>query len=339
MPGWPAFSSSLPATTVNFSFSGNATIQAGGGIITDIAGYPAGQGPGDGRSYSACPLIPAAERVMAAMAPTAPEIMPRVETFMIQSNVTHQLWQRRRILFPLFLRRLRRRRDSAHGNGTLQMDGTISANGGGGSGTGGGGGSGGSIWLTVGTLSGAGSITANGGSGVDSMGGGGGGGIVSFPATTICLPGPRRRMAAAERTGAVREPCSSKPTDKTASSSWTTADIPEPTRCYNPRARRFDPAQRRHRADFRPATFGNLLVSSNAWLLITNYSGYTMTLSSATIQAGGGIIADAAGYPSGQGLGAGQSSSSLSTYPWRRGGARGLRRKQLRQLRWRRNHL
>ena len=92
--------------------------------------------------------------------------------------------------------------------GTLQVDGTISANGGNGSGTGGGGGSGGSIWLTVGTLSGGGAITANGGSGVDSVGGGGGGGIhLQFPATTIFLREMPRRMAAAALIGAGREPC------------------------------------------------------------------------------------------------------------------------------------
>ncbi len=61
-------------------------------------------------------------------------------------------------------------------------------------------------------------------------------------------------------------------------------------------------------------TFGNLLVSSNAWLLMTN-SGYTVTLSSATIQAGGGIIADAFGYAAGQVSGAGQGYSTSSNYP------------------------
>ena len=60
-------------------------------------------------------------------------------------------------------------------------------------------------------------------------------------------------------------------------------------------------------------TFGNLLVSSNAWLLISNYS-YTVTLSSATIQAGGGIVADAAGYAAGQGPGLGQYYYFNSTY-------------------------
>ena len=78
-----------------------------------------------------------------------------------------------------------------------------------------------------------------------------------------------------------------------------------------------------------PLTFGNLLVSSNAWLLISNYS-YTVTLSSATIQAGGGILADAAGYAAGQGSGAGQYNYNgpLSV---RRSGSWRLRCKQHRK--------
>ncbi len=63
-----------------------------------------------------------------------------------------------------------------------------------------------------------------------------------------------------------------------------------------------------------PLIAGDLLVGSNAWMLISNYS-YTVTLSSATIQAGGGILADAAGYKAGQGSGAGQYYYYNSTYP------------------------
>ena len=45
------YSSSAPAYIVNFSFLGNATIQAGSGIFTDFLGYPGGQGPGAGQYY------------------------------------------------------------------------------------------------------------------------------------------------------------------------------------------------------------------------------------------------------------------------------------------------
>jgi hypothetical protein len=60
---------------------------------------------------------------------------------------------------------------------TLQLDGSVSANGGD-SNTGGGGGSGGSIWVTANTLTGAGAFQANGGSTSD--GGGGGGRIAVY---------------------------------------------------------------------------------------------------------------------------------------------------------------
>ena len=75
-------------------------------------------------------------------------------------------------------------------NGTLQLNGVISANGGNGSGIGGGGGSGGSIDLTVGTISGTGSISANGGAGVNSIGGGGGGGSVRINFNVNTFSGP-----------------------------------------------------------------------------------------------------------------------------------------------------
>ena len=63
--------------------------------------------------------------------------------------------------------------------GSLQLDGTITANGMTGSVLNSGGGAGGSINLTVGTFSGGGTISANGGNGNNGIGGGGGGGRVA----------------------------------------------------------------------------------------------------------------------------------------------------------------
>jgi len=68
-------------------------------------------------------------------------------------------------------------------NNTLALDGQISAAGGSGM-FGGGGGSGGSIWLTVSNLAGAGIIAADGGPGDFPSGGGGGGGRVALYYTT-----------------------------------------------------------------------------------------------------------------------------------------------------------
>ena len=53
-------------------------------------------------------------------------------------------------------------------------------------------------------------------------------------------------------------------------------------------------------------TFGNLLVTSNAWISLSN-SPMTVTVTgNATIQAGGGIMGDGAGYGGNQGTGAGK---------------------------------
>ncbi|EQC50842.1 putative lipoprotein [Bacteriovorax sp. DB6_IX] len=64
---------------------------------------------------------------------------------------------------------------------TLNLNGTISANGGnasGGSSDQGGGGAGGSVWIIANSITGSGSVTANGGSGYSGAGGAGGGGRV-----------------------------------------------------------------------------------------------------------------------------------------------------------------
>ena len=72
--------------------------------------------------------------------------------------------------------------------GTLQLDGSITANGGNAPG-GAGAGSGGSIWITAGTLAGAGTISALGGYSIDSNGGGGGGGRIALYAATDTFKG------------------------------------------------------------------------------------------------------------------------------------------------------
>jgi hypothetical protein len=74
--------------------------------------------------------------------------------------------------------------------GTLTLNGVLSANGVGGIGDGSGGGSGGSIWVTAGTVAGNGSIRANGGAGNLPYGGGGGGGRIAVnPAQTNSFSG------------------------------------------------------------------------------------------------------------------------------------------------------
>ncbi len=77
--------------------------------------------------------------------------------------------------------------------GRLQVDGTITADGGAmiwaGSDGYAGGGAGGSVWITAGTLSGAGVISASGGGGASYAGGGGGGGRIALYFTTDSFSG------------------------------------------------------------------------------------------------------------------------------------------------------
>jgi hypothetical protein len=309
------YSSSAPAYTVNFSFSGNATIQAGSGIFTDVLGYPGGQGPGAGQYYynnSAYPCGGAGHGGYGANSTGNYAVGGNTYDYMTSPS------------YP----------GSGGGNyspysvggagggtirltvtGTLQMDGTISANGGNGSGTGGGGGSGGSIWLAVGTLSGAGSITANGGSGADSVGGGGGGGIIYIPCNNNLFAGNASAYGGGGANWGGAGTVLIQPYGQNGQlilNNGGNAGADTPLQSVSST----DLTLRNGAIGLMsgPLTFGNLLVSSNAWLLMTN-SNYTVTLSSATIQAGGGIIADAFGYAAGQGPGAGQYYYNNSTYP------------------------
>ncbi len=172
--------SQTSSTALNVTVSANATIQAGGGIMADAMGNPAGQGSGAGRyNYyiSTYPCSGAGHGGYGAssignyaagggvydytMSPTAAG----------SGGGTYSGYST----------------GGAGGgaiklvvSGALQVAGKISANGGNGSGSGGGGGSGGSVWLILGTFSGSGSITANGGNGADAVGGGGGGGRIAI---------------------------------------------------------------------------------------------------------------------------------------------------------------
>jgi hypothetical protein len=303
-----------PANTVYFSFSGNATIQAGSGILTDAAGYPGGQGSGAGQYYSSLSTYPCSGAGHGGRGASS------TGNYAAGGNIYDYMTS-----------------PTGYGSGggayspysfggsgggaihltvtgTLQMDGTISANGGNGSGTGGGGGSGGSIWLAVGTLSGAGSITANGGSGADSIGGGGGGGIIYIPCNNNFFTGNALAYGGGGANWGGAGTVLIQPYGQNGQLILDNGGHPG-TSTLLQSVKSADLTLRNGAIGLisGPLTFGNLLVSSNAWLLISNYS-YTVTLSSATIQAGGGILADAAGYAAGTGSGAGQYSYN-SPYP------------------------
>ena len=162
----------------------NATVQAGGGIIADGAGYAAGSGPGAGTfvstpiggvggggGYGGCGAAGGAPPGYSAYGGSTYSSLtaPRAFGSGGGSDPTNG---------PV--------RGSAGGGvvrlsvtGALLLDGRISANGSDAASQGAGGGSGGSVWVTAGSLSGTGAISANGGAG-NELGGGGGGGCVSF---------------------------------------------------------------------------------------------------------------------------------------------------------------
>jgi hypothetical protein len=320
--GWlfPAVNSPLgPAYTMIFTFTGNATVQAGGGIIADFAGYAGGQGPGQGHSYydqvgftnycsgaghggyggSSFGNHAAGGTIYdSATSPIDPGSGGGTyETLsagglgggVVQLTVT----------------------------GTLEMDGIISANGGNGSGVAGGGGSGGSIWLAVGTLSGAGSIAANGGSGVDSLGGGGGGGMIYIPCNNDSFSGTVTAYGGggANRGGA--GPAIIQVSGKNSQLILDNGGLSGPATPL-PSSSTTDLTLRNGAVGLCgiSLSLGNVLISSNSWLLASNSSSYSvMSFSTATVQAGGGIIADSNGYAAGLGNGAGHYYAGSPNYP------------------------
>jgi hypothetical protein len=165
---------------VSLTVIGSATVQAGGGIVTDASGSAAGLGSGAGRpnnsggqcggagygGYGASIPVTSGTSGSVYGSISAPTLNGSGGGYYNSSPASIGGAGGGAIRLTV--------------NGTLEADGIISANGGNGSGFAGGGGSGGSIWLTVGTLAGAGSINANGGSGADGAGGGGGGGRISI---------------------------------------------------------------------------------------------------------------------------------------------------------------
>ena len=305
--------------------TGNATIQAGGGIIADGTGNPAGSGPGAGRSYSGSYGVIGGGGGYGGYGAAGVSV---------------------RRLFGLWRQHLRLG-DRARGlgqwggssstsglggagggairlnvTGVLQVDGRISAAGRAGISPSGGGGSGGTISLTVGTLAGSGTIAANGGMG-NALGGGGGGGRVAilygvygFSGVVSAYGGGGYAWGGA---GTVYTKANSQSVglvtldnggQSGTNTGWGASSAPvdltvkdgavfAPTSTTTPSIR-------------------TLLVASNGWLVSGSSPGYsapTLNVSSnATIQAGGGIIADGTGNPGGSGTGAGRYASTPSGY-------------------------
>ena len=193
-------------------------------------------------------------------------------------------------------------------SGTLTVQGRISANGNAGL-QGGGGGSGGSIFITTGALLGGGLISANGGMGGPQSGGGGGGRISliigqanAFDGSITAFGGGGYAWGGAG-TVYIR---SGNPAlyqnplvilDNGGQLGTNTSWLPTSP---------FDLTVRGGAVAAPPAqqTVNDLLIETNGWLRLTNQMFTVMN--DATVEAGGGIVADGTGFASGVGTGAGR---------------------------------
>jgi hypothetical protein len=325
--GWLAMtiSSGYPGVTV----TGNATIQAGGGIIGDGTGSAGGFGPGAGRTYSG------GNNAIGGGGGYGGYGASGGGTTFAYGGSTYGS-----VTAPVDLgsggggytgTQVPPAAGGAGGGavrltvtGTLQVDGTVSARGLAGTGPSAGGGSGGSIYLTVGTLTGSGLISVNGGSG-NAYGGGGGGGRIAISYTSAnAFSGLMSAYGgggyAAGGAGTVYTRFTPPPGGGTGlvvvdnggqagtNTSWVSAGTVDVT--VKGGALISFPTS-------GSQTIGNLLVASNGWLMVASLQGAGPTLNvtgNANIQAGGGIIADGTGYPGGQGSGAGGYASTSSGY-------------------------
>ena len=177
--GWLSVSSQIMNVT------GNATVQAGGGIIADGTGYASGQGPGAGRySTSSGSTIGGGGGYGGyGAAGGAPTNYPAYGGMTYGSVLTPTQAGSGGGGYPILQtnqRRWRRRRSrEPYGDGPAASRRADLGGGLAGAGASAGGGSGGGINLNVGTLAGSGVISANGGMG-NYLGGGGGGGRIAI---------------------------------------------------------------------------------------------------------------------------------------------------------------
>jgi hypothetical protein len=291
--------------TLALTVTRNATIESGAGIIADSLGYPAGQGPGGGGysvysftnfggggghgGYGGAGLFANARGGNAYGSMDSPNTPGSggggfstpaggAGGGVIQLNV----------------------------NGTLQLDGTISADGGDGLGLGGGGGAGGSIAVRAGAITGSGIFSANGGNANGPNGGGGGGGRIAvyystndFSGAITAYGGSGGNIGGA---GTIYvKPLQSRGqvlVDNGGRAGTNTAIMPVP----GP----YDlTVGGGGKVGISQLTFaGDMLLRSNGWIVSTFPFGGSMlrVIGNARIEQGGGILADRIGSGPGRGL-------------------------------------
>jgi len=208
--------------------------------------------------------------------------------------------------------------------GTLTVNGVISANGGNGSGDGGGGGAGGTIYLSALTFSGTGAITANGGNGVPSLGGGGGGGCIAIDFNTNLFAG---NISAYGGSGANYGGAGTiyLYTNITSQASLTLdngGQIGSVSTLPTVSSGAISLTVRNGGVAYASGSynFANLVVGTNAALVTSNNTTFAINAGNITIQSGGSLSANAAGYAANNGGGEGHSSGLGPYYPCSGGG-------------------
>ena len=181
---------------------------------------------------------------------------------------------------------------------SLQLDGTLSANGISAGGTNAGGGSGGSLWITTGTFSGSGTLSANGGS-AQGTGGGGGGGRISLGVATNHFVGTMSAFGGTGYgnggAGTIYISISNQPTVEVIVDNGGRAGTNTSLGSYNS-STQLDLTIGGGAALVWPSqqsTVQNLAIGRDSWLVLTNVSTINVR-SNVTIAAGGGITGNGA---------------------------------------------
>jgi hypothetical protein len=198
--------------------------------------------------------------------------------------------------------------------GNLNVDGILSANGLAPTNQTGGGGSGGGISLTASTFSGSGQISANGGAGGNAGGGGGGGGRIAVVYTNNTFTGSISAFGGSGfvfgGAGTIFLKTNSQAVGQLT---YDNGGIPGASSSFAGSATADVTMKGGAIVSLSPflsqPAVRNLLINSNAWLVATNLSNFNAT--TATIDFGGGIIADGTGSASGAGQGPGLSSGGV----------------------------
>ncbi len=308
-------------------YCSSATIQAGGGISADSLGYAPGQGTGAGRSVSILPYYPCGGGAHGGAGGNSISNLATGGLPYDSQTAPRTSGSGGGTIFPDSLGGWGGGAFFLSATGLLQVDGVITANGGNGSGTGGGGGAGGGIQITAGTLAGIGTIRANGGSGVGTISGGGSGGIIAIYTTANSFTGS---ISAWGGSGAVAGGAGT-----IYSQSGTAVVNGQLLVDNNGQSGAFTPLQtlsssisillRNGAFAYQQGTsqtFASILIASNGWLTAnTNVSQVNLFITgNATVEAGGGIIANGTGSPGGSGLGAGHTSTQSIFLPGGGGG-------------------